>query len=48
MILKQGIRTLDTFYNDYYLSSDNFIPEKNYFITIFFKNNKFLLYKLAK
>lgn len=48
LILKQGIRTLDTFYNDYYLSTDNFIHDKNYFITIFFKNNKFLLYKLAK
>lgn len=48
LVFRQGIKSLDNFYNDYYMNADNFIHERDYYITLYFKNKKTLLYKIIK
>jgi len=43
---KQGIKTLDNFFNDYYLNTKKIIKNIDYYITFKFRNNFYLFYKL--
>ena len=43
---KQGIKTLDNFFNDYYLNTKKLIKNIDYYITFKFRNNFYLFYKL--
>lgn len=45
-ILKQGQKIIDSFYNDYYLNNSNFILNRCYYLTFFFRNNRTLLCKI--